>query len=73
MGDRCHWRRSGWSRSPCLDPQCGGVLVKKSMLEIAARFAGKPPVHPEFAEDGKPGKTLEKLFARGWKGAQALE
>ncbi|MFB1489227.1 MULTISPECIES: hypothetical protein [unclassified Thiocapsa] len=43
------------------------------MLEVAARFAGQPPVHPEFAEDGKPGKTLGKLFARGWKGAQALE
>ncbi len=72
MGDRCHWRRSGWSRSLCLDPQCGVVLLKKSMLKIAARFARQPPVHPEVAEDGKPGKKLEKLFERGWKGAQAL-
>ena len=48
------------------------VLINKAMIEIPPRFAGRPPVHPEVAEDGKSGKKLGKLFEREWKGAQGL-
>ncbi|QVL49213.1 MAG: DUF1156 domain-containing protein [Thiocapsa sp.] len=48
------------------------VLINKAMIEIPPRFAGRPPVHPEVAEDGKSGKTLGKLFDREWKGAEGL-
>jgi putative DNA methylase len=48
------------------------VLINKAMIEIPPRFAGRPPVHPEVAEDGKSGKTLGKLFEREWKGAEGL-
>lgn len=48
------------------------VLINKAMIEIPPRFAGRPPVHPEVAEDGKSGKKLGKLFNREWKGAEGL-
>ncbi len=48
------------------------VLINKAMIEIPPRFAGRPLVHPEVAEDGKSGKTLGKLFDREWKGAEGL-
>jgi len=41
------------------------VLINKAMIEIPPKFAGKPPVNPEARKD-------ERLFAKGWKGAQGL-
>lgn len=48
------------------------VLINKAMIEIPPRFAGRPPVHPEVAEDGRLGKKVGKLFEREWKGAEGL-
>ncbi len=48
------------------------VLINKVMIEIPPRFAGRPPVHPEVAEDDRSGKKLGKLFDREWKGAEGL-
>ncbi len=41
------------------------VVICKAMIEIAPKFAGKPPVNPESRKD-------KNLFAREWKGAQGL-
>ena len=41
------------------------VLINKAMIEIPARFAGRPPVNPETQNE-------PSLVARTWKGAQGL-
>jgi putative DNA methylase len=43
------------------------VLINKAMIEIPPRFAGRPPVNPEW--QSKP--TSEKAL-RAWRGAQGL-
>ncbi len=39
------------------------VLINKAMIEIPAKFAGRPPVHPEAQRDAK---------LQTWRGAQGL-
>lgn len=41
------------------------VLINKAMIEIPAKFAGKPPVNPESRKD-------RNLFTREWPNAQGL-
>ena len=43
------------------------VLINKAMIEIPPKFAGKPPVNPEWQELPEGEKAL-----RTWKGAQGL-
>ncbi|QTN34152.1 DUF1156 domain-containing protein [Akkermansiaceae bacterium] len=43
------------------------VLINKAMIEIPPKFAGLPPVNPEWQ-----GKTKEEKAATTWKGAQGL-
>lgn len=43
------------------------VLINKAMIEIPPKFAGMPPVNPEWQ-----GKTKEEKAATTWKGAQGL-
>jgi len=43
------------------------VLINKAMIEIPPKFAGKPPVNPEWQS-----KTPEEKAMRTWKGAQGL-
>jgi len=39
------------------------VLITKALIEIPARFAGRPPVHPS---------GTKKLMDTGWRGAEGL-
>ncbi len=60
------------------------VLINKAMIEIPPKFAGKPPVHPQFRHSGEsrnPAATTkldpglrrgDDLFEHEWKGAQGL-
>jgi putative DNA methylase len=48
------------------------VLINKAMIEFPYRFAGRAPVHPYSAEDGKSGMKQGRLFKREWKGAKGL-
>ena len=41
------------------------VLINKAMIEIPPKFAGQPPVNPEF-------RKKKQLVAKEWKGAQGL-
>ena len=41
------------------------VLINKAMIEIPPRFAGRPPVNPEW-------RTVKSLNARQWRGATGL-
>jgi putative DNA methylase len=41
------------------------VLINKAMIEIPPKFAGKPPVNPEWRKE-------KSLLVREWKGAQGL-
>jgi putative DNA methylase len=41
------------------------VLICKAMIEIPPKFAGKPPVNPEYRKD-------RTLFTRKWAGVQGL-
>ncbi len=43
------------------------VLINKAMIEIPPRFAGRPPVNPEWRE-----KPENEKAVRTWKGAQGL-
>ena len=43
------------------------VLINKAMIEIPPKFAGKPPVNPEWQN-----KTPEEKAMTTWKGAQGL-
>jgi len=43
------------------------VLINKAMIEIPPKFAGKPPVNPEWQS-----KTPEEKAMTTWKGAQGL-
>lgn len=43
------------------------VLINKAMIEIPPKFAGLPPVNPEWQ-----GKTKEEKAATTWTGAQGL-
>lgn len=43
------------------------VLICKAMIEIPPKFAGRPPVNPEWREEAAGTKTLTS-----WKGAQGL-
>ena len=43
------------------------VLINKAMIEIPPRFAGRPPVNPEWQ-----GKSAEEKSLASWKGAQGL-
>jgi putative DNA methylase len=43
------------------------VLINKAMIEIPPKFAGLPPVNPEWQ-----GKAKEEKAANTWKGAQGL-
>ena len=43
------------------------VLINKAMIEIPPKFAGRPPVNPEWHRASAEEKTL-----RQWKGAQGL-
>ncbi len=43
------------------------VLINKAMIEIPPKFAGQPPVNPEWQEKGRGEKTLTV-----WRGAQGL-
>ena len=43
------------------------VLINKAMIEIPPKFAGRPPVNPEWQAESEEQKTL-----RTWKGAQGL-
>lgn len=43
------------------------VLINKAMIEIPPKFAGRPPVNPEWQQKSDP----EKAFTV-WKGAQGL-
>jgi len=43
------------------------VLINKAMIEIPAKFAGKPPVNPEWQQ-----KSLADKMGHEWKGAQGL-
>jgi putative DNA methylase len=46
------------------------VLICKAMIEIPPKFAGRPPVHPVSAEEGKP--IAMKGLGEEWKGASGL-
>ena len=41
------------------------VLINKAMIEIPPKFAGRPPVNPEFRQE-------KSLIEREWKGAHGL-
>lgn len=41
------------------------VLINKAMIEIPPKFAGQPPVNPEY-------RGRQELMSRDWKGAQGL-
>jgi putative DNA methylase len=41
------------------------VLINKAMIEIPPKFAGRPPVNPEW-------RSNKDLIRREWKGAQGL-
>ena len=41
------------------------VLINKAMIEIPPKFAGRPPVNPEFRQE-------KALIEREWMGAQGL-
>ena len=41
------------------------VLINKAMIEIPPKFAGRPPVNPDYKKD-------RKLLDREWKGAAGL-
>ncbi len=43
------------------------VLINKAMIEIPPKFAGKPPVNPDWA-----GKPAEQKALTLWKGVQGL-
>ena len=43
------------------------ILINKAMIEIPPKFAGKPPVNPEWQKLPEGEKAL-----RIWKGAQGL-
>jgi putative DNA methylase len=43
------------------------VLINKAMIEIPPKFAGRPPVNPEWQS-----KTSEEKAMTTWKGAQGL-
>ncbi len=43
------------------------VLINKAMIEIPPKFAGKPPVNPEWQN-----KSLADKMGHEWKGAQGL-
>jgi putative DNA methylase len=43
------------------------VLINKAMIEIPPRFAGKPPINPEWQN-----KSAEEKAMRTWHGAQGL-
>jgi putative DNA methylase len=43
------------------------VLINKAMIEIPPKFAGRPPVNPEWQRKSHGEKTLTE-----WKGAQGL-
>jgi putative DNA methylase len=43
------------------------VLINKAMIEIPPKFAGRPPVNPEWQK-----KTKEQRAATPWRGAQGL-
>lgn len=43
------------------------VLINKAMIEIPPKFAGRPPVNPEYQKLSEQEKAL-----RQWKGAQGL-
>jgi putative DNA methylase len=43
------------------------VLINKAMIEIPPKFAGKPPVNPEWQR-----KTSEEKAMRTWSGVQGL-
>lgn len=43
------------------------VLINKAMIEIPPKFAGRPPVNPEWQRKSKEEKALTQ-----WKGAQGL-
>ncbi|MBN1382688.1 MAG: DUF1156 domain-containing protein [Deltaproteobacteria bacterium] len=43
------------------------VLINKAMIEIPPKFAGKPPVNPEWQN-----KSAEEKAMRTWSGAQGL-
>ncbi len=43
------------------------VLINRAMIEIPPKFAGLPPVNPDWQ-----GKTKEEKAANIWKGAQGL-
>ena len=43
------------------------VLINKAMIEIPPKFAGKPPVNPEWQS-----KSSHEKAARSWHGAQGL-
>jgi len=43
------------------------VLINKALIEIPARFAGRPPVNPEWQT-----KSKEEHAATVWQGAQGL-
>ncbi len=43
------------------------VLINKAMIEIPPKFAGRPPVNPEWMK-----KTKEERAVTPWKGAQGL-
>lgn len=43
------------------------VLINKAMIEIPPKFAGRPPVNPEWKKKSKQEKVLQT-----WKGAQGL-
>lgn len=56
------------------------VLINKAMIEIPPKFAGKPPVNPEYQSLSPGGRgqgegeasRQKHLVAREWKGAQGL-
>ncbi len=43
------------------------VLINKAMIEIPPKFAGKPPVNPEWRQ-----KSFADKMGHEWKGAQGL-
>ena len=59
------------------------VLINKAMIEIPPRFAGRPPVNPEFrgmgvagaeagTRVGKPRRAQARIGGEQWRGAQGL-
>ena len=43
------------------------VMINKAMIEIPPRFAGRPPVNPEYQQ-----KSAEEKAAQVWRGAAGL-